>query len=72
MGKRLFLKECPFCGAGRATLHLFTHGEGVRKFFIVRCERGLGGCGANITGTTRRDAADAWNRRLYETEGAAQ
>ena len=65
MADKIKLKPCPFCGKSES-VHLLAHGTGIKRFFIVRCECGLGGCGANVTGATRRFAADNWNRRHGE------
>ena len=54
------LKLCPFCGSKTAP-RLKFHGFGIKRFFIVKCERNLGGCGANTTGGTRRFAIENWN-----------
>ena len=61
MSYKAHLDTCPFCGAEKAA-QMIPHGEGVRKFFIVRCVVKLGGCGASVTGKTRRIAERAWNR----------
>jgi len=63
MAKKFKLLPCPFCGKSES-VHILAHGTGIKKFFIVRCERGLDGCGANVTGGTRRFAAENWNRRV--------
>ena len=56
------LKSCPFCGSKTAP-RLKSHGTGINRFFIVQCERNLGGCGANTTGPIKRFAIDNWNMR---------
>ena len=58
------LEFCPFCGEIRAP-RLKFHGVGVKKFFIVKCEPALGGCGASVTGATRNLAIEKWNRREH-------
>lgn len=73
-GKTYDLLPCPFCG-GEAVFHEYT-GRSVEVAIanrcdvpaMIKCER----CGAMVsfnTGTrsTRRDAADAWNRRAERT-----
>lgn len=73
-GKTYDLLPCPFCG-GEAVFHEYT-GRFVEVALanrcdvpaMIKCER----CGAMLsfnTGTrsTRRDAADAWNRRAERT-----
>lgn len=65
MSAKITLEHCPFFG-NHNSIHLFAHGCGIAKFFIVRCETGLGGCGASVTGATRRLAAENWNRRCNE------
>ena len=61
------LKQCPFCGSATSP-RIKAKGTGIKKFFIVQCERNLDGCGANVTGGTRRFAIENWNRRA-ETNG---
>ena len=56
------LDYCPFCGEQNSP-RLKFHGFGVKRFFIVKCEPKLGGCGASITGATRNIAIEKWNRR---------
>lgn len=56
------LEYCPFCGETTSP-RLKFHGVGVKKFFIVKCEPALGGCGASVTGATRNLAIEKWNRR---------
>ena len=73
-GKTYDLLPCPFCG-GEAVFQEYT-GRAVEVALanrcdvpaMIKCER----CGAMVsfnTGTrsTRRDAADAWNRRVERT-----
>ena len=61
------LKLCPFCGSKTAP-RLKFHGFGIKRFFIVQCERNLGGCGANTTGGTRRFAIENWNMRTAQKD----
>ena len=56
------LEFCPFCGE-TISPRLKFHGVGVKRFFIVKCEPALGGCGASVTGATRNLAIEKWNRR---------
>ena len=57
--------HCPHCGGTKRTsVRLIPHGEGIKKFFIVKCIPALGGCNASITGKTKREAAENWNRRF--------
>ena len=59
------LEYCPFCGDTNSP-RLKAHGVGVKKFFIVKCEPALGGCGASVTGATRNLAIEKWNRRAVK------
>ena len=61
MAYKVHLDACKFCGRADAT-QLIPHGTGMTKFFIVRCVVKRGGCGASVTGKTRRIAEAAWNR----------
>ena len=64
MARRPQLLYCPHCGGTkRNTLQLHPHGVGNHRFFIVECVPARGGCGASITGKTKRQAAENWNRR---------
>lgn len=68
MAYKVHLDTCPFCG-GENTAQLIPHGIGMAKFFIVRCIVKRGGCGASVTGKTRRLAEMAWNRNPpYDTK----
>ena len=69
MAHKVNLDTCPFCGRGD-TAQLIPHGVGFTKFFIVRCVVKRGGCGASVTGKTRRLAEMAWNRNPPEEGGA--
>ena len=73
MAYKVHLDTCPFCGR-KDTAQLIPHGIGVGKFFIVRCVVKRGGCGASVTGKTRRMAEEAWNRNPPDTpeEGAGK
>lgn len=73
MAYKVHLDACPFCGKGDAA-QLIPHGSGYAKFFIVRCVVKRGGCGASVTGKTRRLAEKAWNRKPTDTpeEGGAE
>lgn len=73
MAYKVHLDTCPFCGRAD-TAQLIPHGIGVTKFFIVRCVVKRGGCGASVTGKTRRLAEKAWNRNPPEEaqEGAGE
>ena len=72
MSYKVHLDSCPFCGNAKAA-QLIPHGVGIRRFFIVRCVVKLGGCGASVTGKTRRLAEMAWNRNPPDTkEGGAK
>lgn len=73
MAHKVHLDTCPFCG-GENTAQLIPHGIGRAKFFIVRCVVKRGGCGASVTGKTRRLAEKAWNRNPPEDaqEGGAK
>lgn len=66
MAYKVHLDTCPFCGGDKA--QLIPHGIGIAKFFIVRCVVKRGGCGAQVTGKTRRLAEKAWNRNPPEDE----
>ena len=71
MSYKVHLDSCPFCGNENAA-QLIPHGVGIRRFFIVRCVVKRGGCGASVTGKTRRLAEMAWNRNPSDTkEGGA-
>ena len=67
MAYKVHLDSCPFCGR-EDTAQLIPHGVGVSKFFIVRCVVKRGGCGASVTGRTRRLAEMAWNRNPPDNE----
>ena len=73
MAYKVHLDSCPFCGRAD-TAQLIPHGVEISKFFIVRCVVKRGGCGASVTGKTRRLAEMAWNRNPPDDteEGAAQ
>lgn len=73
MAYKVHLDTCPFCG-GEKTAQLIPHGIGIAKFFIVRYVVKRGGCGASVTGKTRRLAEKAWNRNPPEEaeEGGAK
>lgn len=51
------LKPCPFCG----WKHINTF---IEDFFCWRCE--CHRCGASVKGMNRKDAEDAWNRRVED------
>lgn len=71
MAYKVHLYVCPFCG--KDTAQLIPHGVGIKKFFIVKCVVKRGGCGASVTGKTRRLAEMAWNRTPPDTtEGGAK
>ena len=65
MSSRPRLKCCPHCGGTtRTTVRIHGKGVGMGRFFIVECVHKLGGCGATISGKTKRIAAENWNRRF--------
>lgn len=66
MAYKVHLDTCPFCGK-KDSVQLIPHGGGMAKFFIVRCVVKRGGCGASVTGKTRREAEKAWNRNPPDT-----
>ena len=65
MSSRPPLEHCPHCGGTKSTtVQLHPHGVGIKRFFIVECVVKRGGCGASITGKTKRQAIENWNRRF--------
>ena len=61
MSYKTNFEPCKFCGRNDC-VQLIPHGTGREKFWIVRCVVKRGGCGASVTGKTRRMAETAWNR----------
>ena len=57
------LKPCPFCG-GTNPVGMIRKSDGWSEWFLVLCDCGDGGCGANGGWRqTENAAAEAWNRR---------
>jgi len=62
MSYKAHLEPCRFCGK-QDSVQLVPHGVPPHRFFIVKCVIKRGGCGASISGKTRRMAETAWNRK---------
>lgn len=68
MTKKFKLKPCPFCG-GKAVIevveshrHIICKMPAYKGGAFIECAE----CGCAISGETEKEAAELWNRRVYD------